>query len=294
MLMTQEFRSDRPSSDQRADDRLADRLDAAAVESVIRRAIELEQEDPSPTRGTTFTPAQVERIAGELGINSEFIRRAITEVKSAPPKDQRKRLDRYFLPERLVESSVVEGMNLGEVEALLADWMMNREGMRLVDRTESGGEWEVDPHWLTKLRTALNSGSGRLRAPPGPVRHRIEQIGPDQHVIALEASETVPQILGRVGIGLSALLTVSVWLGAFFGALGGLGIVGTGLILLSGGLLGAGVLAGVGAAVRSWGRRMKRRLRTALFRMSNKDQEPPASRLGDIVASFFGSTPRRR
>lgn len=273
---------------------MADRLDTAAVEEVIKRAIELEAEDPSPTPSHSFTPEEVARIAGELGIDTEFIRRAITEVQSAPPQDRRSRLDKYFLPEPLVESSVVEGLSRSQIEAMLADWMTNREGMRLVDRFDDGGEWEVDPHWLAKLRTALNSDGGRLgRVSAGPVRHRISEIGDAQHVIALEASDTVPQVLGRAGIASGAVVALTVWLLAFFGVLGGLGFGTTVVFMLLGVFLGGGVVASFRAGIRAWGRRIKRRLKTALFRMGNPDVMPTSSRLGDFVASLFGGSARR-
>lgn len=294
--MTHEYRSDpRQRRSNAQNDALADRLDAAAVEEVIRRAIELEAEDPSPTPQHSFTAEEVTRIAGELGIDSEFIGRAIAEVQSAPPQDQRSKLDKFFLPEPLVESSVVEGLSRTQIEAMLTDWMTNREGMRLVGRFDDGGEWEVDPHWLAKLRTALNSDSGRLgRVAAGPVKHRIGEIAGDQHVIALEASDSVPQIVGRAGIATGVAASLTVWLLAFFGVLGGFGIGTTLLFLLIGLLLGSGIVAGFRAAIRTWGRRIKRRLRTALFRMGNPEVAPVTSRLGDFVATLFGGTYRRR
>ena len=238
-------------------------------------------------------PQQVEKIAGELGIEAEFIRRAITEVQTAPPPDQRSKLDKRFLPEPLVESSAVEGMDVAEVERLVNDWMVNREGMRLIDRFEKGGgEWEVDPHWMTKLRTALNSDSGRLsRVASGPIRHQVDSISADKQVLALEADEKLLQILGRVGIGVAGLITFAFWLIALFAALGSAGIGWTATWLLLGAFVGLGMFASVTAGIRSWGRRIKRRLKTTLFRILNREESPPGSKLGDLLTNLFGRAP---
>lgn len=291
--MTQESRSQSSADESKASDySLADRLDAASVERVISRALELESEDPAPSGRIEFTPAQVERIAGELGIESEFIRRAITEIRTSPPKDRRSRLDRFFLPEQLIESQAVEGLDAQQLERLISEWMTTREGMRLIDRSGHGGEWEVDPHWMTKLRTSLNSDSGRLsRIASGPIRHQVDSIDQFQHVMALEADETIPQRIGRAGIVFGGLATLGFWLGAFFGALGGFAPATTIAFLLLGAFVGAGVVATFGAAIRGWGRRIKRRLRTTLFRIANREDPPPGSKLGDFISSVFGRIP---
>ncbi|MBT8213537.1 MAG: hypothetical protein KJN71_10370, partial [Acidimicrobiia bacterium] len=78
--MTQEWQKAQRPSERESAERVAEALDAAQVERIIRRAVEL-QVDEDLAMPALEEPA-LERIATELGIDQEHLRRAIAEAKT--------------------------------------------------------------------------------------------------------------------------------------------------------------------------------------------------------------------
>jgi len=245
------------------DRRLAERLDALETEKVMRRAMELEEASPDATE--SFSPEDLERIASELGINKEFVRQAIAEVRAEG--SDRSRLEVLLLPDETIAQATLSGMTRTQVDRLVSRWMTEYEGLIPIGRIRDGLEWEVDQSALTRMRTALTSGANRMsRKVPGPIQHRVASISETEHVVTFSASDENPMWLAKLGPVAGVVVGTS---------MGVTGIVETDVtMMLSAAALGTGMVGGSILGARKWASDMKQALRKSLTGLST--QRAPA------------------
>jgi len=241
------------------DRRLAERLDAMETERVMRRAMELEEATPDATE--SFSPEDLERIAVELGINREFVRQAIAEVRSEG--GERTKLEVLLLPEETIAQATLTGMSRKQADRLVSRWMTEYEGLIPVGKVRDGLEWEVDQSAITRMRTALTSGANRMsRKVPGPVQHRIASISEDEHVVTFSASDANPMWLAKLGPVAGVVIGATMGVG---------GLVETDLgLMVSGAFFGTGMVGGSILGARKWASDMKQALRKSLTGLSSQ------------------------
>lgn len=199
------------------------------------------------------------RIAAEVGIDRQHLRRAMAEVRADAPESADTWVERLFAPDRMVASRTVQ-LSRSDAESSLVDWMRQNEGMRMRSRVEDGALWEKDKHLLTTLRMTLRMSqkSSAVRDARNVV-HRIHPISSDEQVVSLEADSSTMQTVGKALLGVGAV-----------GAVVGAGVVvGTADIgVLPGAAMAAagfGVWAGAAVfGVKAWARSLREGLRRAV------------------------------
>jgi hypothetical protein len=249
-----ELPRDRPTGEEAGE--VADRLDALTmdkVERVLRRAIELQSDDEHGRE--RLRPADIQKVAQELGIDAAHVRRALFEEETEPTEPTL--YERAVAPNRVSERTTIKAGH-GDVTQAANAWLERHEGLRMRRALPDGGVWEKDPSALTSIRMGLKlgRGSGALRS-VGPVTHRVRAIDAGEQIVSLEADTS---LIGKVAAGLTA-----------GGA--GLGLIAL-LVMAANGegfaalATGIGVtIAGIGAALttaRVWTRRIRQGLRRAL------------------------------
>lgn len=233
---------------------LADQFDSLEAEKVIRRALELEAAAlDQPHR---FDTKQLERIAHEIGMDVGFVHQALGEVRLSPA--ERTRVDRWILPEDLIESATMSDLSRVEAEQAIERWMTGHEGLVARRRLTDGTIWDIDRRWATRIKVMQRSGGNRISRLAGSgVIHRLHSSTEHEHVVAVQSDGDAPLIMAKAAAALGALVVV-------FGAASA---IGQGL----GAFVQAGVLFGVaGVSIAAAGvlgaRRLGRRIRAALRR----------------------------
>src|SRR5690606_13057641 len=167
----------RPGLDRDLAQRL-DRLSRSDAERVLERAIRIQSQRHA---SDSFTPEQVRRIAGELGLEPSIVDRALREeVAEARPEK-----DGLLGPRRLVDRCLIAGAP-DEVEGHIMTWLEVEEGLKPIARTPDGVRWAPDKHWATSTRMALGTeGTKALRGMPEVV-HRQTSLSPTEQLVELE------------------------------------------------------------------------------------------------------------
>lgn len=178
-----------------------DRLDALSrplAERVLQRAIELHHDDVhGPDR---ITRGQLDQIARELGIEPEYVQRAlVSELETSQDSDPKSVRERVLAPERISGGRIVEA-DRQTVERSIIEWLRGQEGFKPRARTGSGYTWERDDHWATKMRMALGGNRASLRGLKS-VTHRHTDLGDGRHLVELDADA---KIISNTGAGLIA------------------------------------------------------------------------------------------
>lgn len=205
-------RSERTGHDDDLANRL-DRLSRADAERVLERAIRIQTQRHSTD---SFTPEQIKRIAGELGIDGSVVDRAMREQVAKPPPFRSGMLG----PDRLVDRATVAG-SPEEVDDVVMGWMEREEGLRAVARVDGGIRWEPDNHWTTATRLAFGSESTKaLRGMPAVI-HRQTALSPDEQVVEID-------------VGTDRIRNTALGLGAGFGVAGVGGGIATALAVAGG------------------------------------------------------------
>lgn len=260
--MTQEFeqRRRRQAYEQAIDLPPQEPLSVDAVETIIRRAVELQVEDDLSL--PTLDEEALHRVAEELGIEPGHLRRAIAEARTSQERPDPGLFDRMFAPGSITESAIVYG-DRESVESRLGDWMSRQEGLRLRRKLADGGVWEKDSHVLTRIRMGLRMGRGsRVLRNSRKVTHRIQAIRDDEQALALEAETHTLKTVGATAVaGLGAVAAA----GAAYGAASGVPEIA--IPAAAGGfLLGSGAII---MGVKMWLSRVKDALRRALDGVSS-------------------------
>lgn len=245
-----------PVTDEVGDRLIADRLDALEAEQVIGRALELEA--ASHDGAHVITTEQLERIAKEIGVDPAFVHQALGEVKLQGR--ERGRLDRFILPDDLIEMENLRGMTRADAEAAVERWMVNYEGLIRGSHLAGGAHWDVDRRWAAKLRSgSLNGGNRISRVAGGDIAHRMQTVASEEHVVALESKGEGPLLLAKAAMFLAGAVIV----------LGAAGSVGSGFVpflqnLAAATVFGAGIAVAGTAGARRWARAIRHAFRRSL------------------------------
>jgi hypothetical protein len=285
--MTQEFeqRRRRQAYETTIDLPTEEPLSVGQVETIIRRAVELQVEDDLSL--PTLDEQALHRVAQELGIERGHLRRAIAEARTPLERPNPGVFDRLFAPGSITESAIVHG-DRESVESRLADWMSRQEGLRLRKKLPDGGVWEKDSHVLTRIRMGLRMGRGsRVLRNSRKVMHRVQAIREDEQALALEAETHTLKTVGAAGVaGLGALAAA----GAAAGVAAGIPEIA--IPAAAGGfLLGAGAIV---TGVKVWLSRVKDALRRALDSVGSpgvvEDADPLENQLRKLRKNWRDAT----
>lgn len=262
--MTQEFeqRQSRPAYEDMIDLPPKEPLSVDTVETIIRRAVELQVEDELAL--PTLDEKALHRVAAELGIDPAHLRRSIAEAKTSMEKPDPGLFDRLFAPGSITESAIVYA-DRETTESRLGEWMSRQEGLRLRRKLVDGGVWEKDSHVLTRIRMGLRMGRGsRVLRNSRKVTHRIQPIKDEEQALALEAETHTLKAVGAGAVaGLGALAVAGGVVGSAVGA------PEIAIPAATGGfLLGSGAIV---MGVKVWLSRVKDALRRALDGVSSPD-----------------------
>ncbi len=269
----------------RPDDALAarlDRLSAGEAESVIRRALELTDEETHGAEHGSLDRATLEIVARELGIPMKHLTRALAEQQiAAATGGDDTWFDRLMRIDELDGATLVRG-NRDAVQQALVTWFNTHEGLRAVQTGPNRGEWEKDTTPLTAIRMGLGmTNSSRALRSAGTVTHEITSLGPDEHLVSIEAGKGLLRATAKGlvagAISLAVLAGIAIAAGPGNLASGALAAVWTAL------LFGAGATL----AVRSWAGRISRGIRRALGAITHPRESGVYDRLPGKLGSFL-------
>lgn len=259
---------------------------------MIRRAIELQDDEASATEYGSLSADMLAKVAGELGIPQHHLDRAMAEqraglLESAPPAGL---FDRILGLSDLEEAVVVEGTR-PEVEHAVTGWFSAHEGLRVRKRTADGAVWEKDARPLASIRMGLGLTEGtKVLRDAGSVEHKVKTIDEDEHLVSVAVDPGRLRTTGEVLLAVVAALSV-------FGAIGV--AAGTGSVLGSlatafwtAAVFGTATILGI----RAWSRRVSNALERALYAVRDPQSagvyEPVPGWLGSVLRGI-GLIPRR-
>lgn len=244
--------------DQAAEDhRIANRLDALEAEKVMARALELEAD--ANDDGASLTPAQLERVAEEVGVAPEFVQQALGEVRLAPRP--RSRFARWVLPDDLFETATIDGVSRARLDASIEKWMQQNEGFTKGTLLDDGIEWDVDRRWRSRvLARSLSGGNRMAKITGGDVAHRVHSATDHHHHVALTSEGFRPLVLARTVMAVGLIISALGVIGAAVG-----NDLAFGIPAFAGTALGSIWLAVAGA--RWWARGIRGALRRSLTAM---------------------------
>lgn len=282
-----EDRLDEPQPPSRPDDALASRLDrlsAGEAETVIRRALELTDAETHGAEHGSLDRETLEIVARELGIPMKHLTRALAEqhIAAATGGDDTW-FDRMMRIDELDGATLVRG-NRDAVQRAIVTWFNAHEGLRAVQTGPDRGEWEKDTTPLTAIRMGLGmTNASRALRSAGTVRHEITSIGPDEHLVSIEAGKALLRATAKGlvagAVSLAVLAGIAIAAGPGTAATGALAAVWTAL------LFGAGATL----AVRSWAGRISRGIRRALDAITHPRESGVYDRLPGRLGSFLES-----
>ncbi len=260
-----------------------DRLNAEQAEDVMRRAIELTDEEDDVYEYGQMDSETLEQVAGELGIPARHVRKAMAEQRASRHSldEETSWFERLFGIVDLDEAVIIEGQAV-DIERAVETWMKTHEGLRLKRRTRHGAIWAKDDRPLAAIRMGLGitHGTKSLRS-TGDIEHTLRSVNENEHLLSIAASKNrlrLAAILSLVGAG---ILSVSTVIAAAFGPLGDLRIPG-----LAGSLVFAAGLTTIAVAgVRSWASK----IRTAVERAVDAVVAPDRSGLYDTFPGRLGN-----
>lgn len=182
------------------------RFDKAQTERIIARAVEQQSE-----RSDSFSVEDVVRIAGELGISPEEVRRAMAEEISTSRASSKGGV----FPSEISATRLVEGTP-DEVARKVMAWLQRNELMRVRRREGPVQVWEKDPRPLANIRAGLGltAGGKDLRG-TGPIEVVQEPV-PGGVAVSLRANGTYQRAgagaaFGGITVG-GLAGTISLWL----------------------------------------------------------------------------------
>ena len=130
-----------------------ERLTPRKVQLVLRRAAELDQRAPADE---AMSPAEVEALAGEVGLSPSAVRQALAEMRAGAVAEPREpgALERVLGERTIVVERTVRG-SAGEVQRRVERAL---RGQMLRKQRDFGARstWEHAPGWLPALRRSLD------------------------------------------------------------------------------------------------------------------------------------------
>ena len=245
--MTQESLS-RPQREARAEDQLAERLDALSrplAERVLGRAIELDHvaAKEAEAAADSIDYDTLKEIALEVGISESALRRALLEELDTDKDHDARGVERATVPDSVRGGLIVEG-TADEIGRRL------REHLEKVEGLQAFGSEPAENIWTRKARSSPRTFAARTTA----------QSRSEQQLVELDV-DTRParRNAWRWIIGLLILSAVfSSPIGAF--------------VVL--GLFVAGVVAVV-SWVKRVGRQARKTINRTLYSLNGRDDQPP-------------------
>ena len=130
-----------------------ERLTPRKVQLVLRRAAELDQRAPADE---AMSPAEVEALAGEVGLSPAAVRQALAEVRAGAVAEPREpgALERVLGERTIVVERTVSG-SAGEVQRRV-ERALKAQLLRKQRDFGARSIWEHAPGWLPSLRRALD------------------------------------------------------------------------------------------------------------------------------------------
>ena len=247
---------------------------------MIRRALELSDDEKHQDDYGTLDRQTLEVVASELGIPLKHLSRALAEqkLKTATDGDD-SWFDRLIRVDELDGAALVKG-NIDAVQRALVTWFKTHEGLRLVRSTANRGEWEKDTTPLTSIRLGLGMTNGsRVLRSARSVNHEITSIGIDEHLVSIQAGKDLVRMTGKglfaAAFSLATLTGIAVAAGPGNAATGAIAGLWTALAF------------GAGAAfiVRSWSSRINRAISRALDAIT----DPKSAGVFDRFPGRFGA-----
>ncbi|HJU74604.1 MAG TPA: hypothetical protein VJ717_12720 [Gemmatimonadaceae bacterium] len=260
-------------------------LDRGALERVLSRAAELQAHTAEPSEG--MTEQELIDLGREVGISSDFVRRALAEERTGqnilPEKGGA--LEGMFGPERVHASRVVQGKP-AVILAALDEWMQRQESMQSQRRMSDRLTWQPRRDFLGNLQRGFNfRGRAYELVAAGEIAATVAPIDHDRTFVRLDADLAPSRRRSVIGSGVAA--------GG--GAVSASGIVALATLfpegsLLIGGLVG-GAWAGFGLLIatsvartqRRKGSRVQIALEQILDRLERDEIKTPAPSLLDLL-----------
>ena len=203
-------------------------------DAVIRRAAELAGSDPETGEGS-LSETELFRIAGEVGLPTGHVRRALAEVRAGEVGGNA--IDRFFGPALVQASRVVPGAPEG-IGRELDEFLVATQLLQPVRRTERLLQYRPAVDWTSQLARAASFSSRKYYiASAKSVEVRLEQVDEERTFVEflVDPGTRNEQLAGAVfGGGAS---------GAASGIAIGAAIAANGPLLLG---IGAGVAIGAG------------------------------------------------
>jgi len=231
-------------------------LDRGALERVLTRAAELQAHTVEPSEG--MTEKELVDLGGEVGISSDFMRRALAEERTriGSPSEATSgstTLVGLFGPERISASRIVRG-SPSAILAALDDWMQRQESMLSMRRMTDRLTWEPRRDFLGNLQRGFNfRGKTYELVVASEVAASVAAIDAQQTLVRIDADLEAARRRSTIGSGVVAGGGV-----ASASAIVGLATLFPEGSLLIGGVVGA-VWAGSGVLIASAIARRQRR-----------------------------------
>jgi hypothetical protein len=207
-------------------------------DEVIRRAAELAASEPDGGE-SALNEEELFRIAREVGLDERHVRKALVQVRAAPPPG-RNPVSVLFGPPVLYASRVVPGRR-EDIAATIDEFMVAGRLLQAVRRGGSVLQYRPAVDWASQIARAASSTSKKYYVASAKwVEVRLESMEGDRTLVELEvepgtrddylAGGLVGGAAGGVGVGVGLAMAIGLTGGA--AALGvGLGIVaGTGVL----------------------------------------------------------------
>lgn len=201
-------------------------------DAVIRRAAELASSDSDGSEGA-LTEGELFRIAGEVGLSEQHVRRALADVRSG--EEASGVLDRIFGPSAVRASRIVEG----SPEALsdeLDDFLVASRLLQPVRRGVGILQYRPAVDWASQLARAASFSSRKYYvASAKSVEVRLERVDDGRTLIELLVDP------GTRSDDVAAAVIMGGMASGAAGGLAGVALAGTAPLLIA---AGAGVLVG--------------------------------------------------
>ena len=212
-------------------------LSREQFDAVVRRAAELAARE-SETTEAGLTEAELYRIAGEVGLPAQHVRRALSEVRAAPITGGAP-LDRMIGPRLVWASRIVRGTPEGLAPAI-DTFMTSGRLLQRVRRSPTRLQYRQAIDWMSQLARAA-SGASRKHyvAASKSVEVALEAVDADSTLVTLSIEPGVrgDYVGGAFGGGIGT--GVGAGMGVGFAAVGWLAVpevvaVGMGAAALGG------------------------------------------------------------
>ena len=183
----------------------------AALERVLARAAELQNASGEETaqHPDSLTESQVEEVAKEVGLSSQFIRQALAEERARiePIAMTGSGLGyQLFGVDRVGAQRVVRGKP-ERILAALDSWMQKEEGLKVMRQRPDFIIWEPSQGLFDKVRRALGTGdfslirANEVTATVAPVDDEFSVVRLEAVFASLRAEKGSQVVFGTVGGG---------------------------------------------------------------------------------------------